>query len=102
MVADTEEATEFVVTVKVTLLLPAAILTEPGTAAEVLLLERETVAPPAGAAPLRVTVPVTDVPPVTLAGLTATGERNASGGSDSEQRRFAAAAIVRRNGSRSG
>lgn len=74
MVADTEEATEFVVTVKVTLLLPAAILTEPGTAAEVLLLERETVAPPAGAAPLRVTVPVTDVPPVTLAGLTATEE----------------------------
>jgi hypothetical protein len=63
--------------VNVAVALPAATATDAGTCAEVLLLERATEIPPAGAAPLKVTVPVTDIPPVTLVGLTATDERAA-------------------------
>jgi hypothetical protein len=63
--------------VNVAVALPAATATDAGTFAEVLLLERATEIPPAGAAPLKVTVPVTDIPPVTLVGLTATDERAA-------------------------
>jgi hypothetical protein len=37
-----------------------------------LLLERETTAPPDGAGPFRVTVPVEDVPPITEAGFSVT------------------------------
>ena len=37
-----------------------------------LSLERLTARPPVGAGPVRVTVPVDDAPPVTLAGLTVT------------------------------
>lgn len=45
-----------------------------------LLLERETCAPPEGAAPLSVTVPVEDcAPPVTLPGLSETDERETAG-----------------------
>ncbi len=55
-------------------MLPAATLTEAGTVAEALLLESETDTPPEGAAPLKVTVPVVDVPLATLEGLTATDE----------------------------
>lgn len=48
---------------------PAATVTLTGTvAADVLSLESVTTAPPAGAAALRVTVPVDDVPPVTRVG----------------------------------
>ena len=43
--------------------------------AALLLLDSETDIPPAGAAALSVTVPVADVPPVTLVGLTETDER---------------------------
>jgi hypothetical protein len=50
--------TELVVTVKVALLAPEAMLTLAGTlAAAVLLLESITTAPDDGAAPLSVTVP---------------------------------------------
>lgn len=58
-------------TVNVAVVAPAATVTLEGVlATAVLLLERETTAPPAGAAPLRVIVPVEDcAPPVTLAGL---------------------------------
>jgi hypothetical protein len=45
--------------------------------AEALLLESETDAPPVGAAALKVTVPVDDVPAVTLVGLTETEESDA-------------------------
>jgi hypothetical protein len=58
----------------VAVVLPAATLTEAGTVAEALLLESETDTPPEGAAPLKVTVPVVDVPLATLEGLTATDE----------------------------
>ena len=63
-------ATGFVATVKVIDVLPTGTVTLGGTVAtEVLPLERVTIAPPSGAAPLRVTVPVEEKPPTTLAGL---------------------------------
>jgi len=55
--------------------LPAGMVTLAGTvAAEALLLESATSAPPAGAATLSVTVPVEEVPPVTVVGLRVTEE----------------------------
>jgi hypothetical protein len=75
MVTDVEAVTLLVLTVNIALLAPAATVTLAGTvAAAVLPLERETTAPPLGAGPLRVTVPVEGVPPVTLSGLSATEE----------------------------
>lgn len=65
-------ATAVVVTVNVAVVDPAATTTEDGTDADVALEERVTVVPPVGAAPVRVTVPVEEVPPVTDVGLTAT------------------------------
>ena len=59
MVTGAEAVTVLVLTVKVELLAPAATVTLAGTvAAAVLSLERETAAPPLGAGPLSVTVPV--------------------------------------------
>ena len=57
------------------LVLPAATVTEAGTVAEALLLDKDTEAPPAGAAPLKVTVPVEDVKLSTVVGLRETEER---------------------------
>jgi hypothetical protein len=76
-VTDAEAVTLLVLTVNVMLLAPAATVTLAGTvAAAVVSLERETAAPPVGAGPLRVTVPVEDcAPPVTLVGFTVTEER---------------------------
>jgi hypothetical protein len=63
-------ATAFVVTVNVAVVALAATLTLAGTvAAAVLLLLSFTTTPPVGAAPLSVTVPVDEVPPVTPVGL---------------------------------
>ena len=59
-------------TVNVALLAPAATVTLAGTVTTDVLLERFTTAPPPGAGPLRVTVPVEEVPPVTLVGLSMT------------------------------
>jgi hypothetical protein len=65
--------TAFVVIAKVALVLPLATTTLAGVcAAAVLLLDRVTVAPPLGAGPLRVTVPLAPVPPTTVVGLTET------------------------------
>ena len=72
-------ATESVATVKLAVLLPAATVTEAGTpAAAVLLEDRDIVTPPVGAAALKVTVPVEDVPLGTLVGLTETEESSAA------------------------
>ena len=63
--------TDAVVTAKVPVAWPAATATLAGTMAEALPLDKVTIAPPVGAAPVSVTVPVADCPPVTEAGLTA-------------------------------
>jgi len=66
-------ATGLVVTVNVAVVAFAATVTLAGTrAAFVLVLERVTTAPPNGAGPVRVTVPVEVFPPVTEFGLRAT------------------------------
>ena len=70
IVTDVEDATPLVVMVKVVLVEPAAIVTLAGTcAAAALLLLSVTTAPPAGAAPFSVTVPVELFPPTTDVGL---------------------------------
>ena len=70
MVAATAEDTAEVETVKVADLAPAAIVTVAGTVALVALALRVTVAPPGGAGPFKVTVPVAPVPPITEDGRT--------------------------------
>src|SRR6266403_3909444 len=83
MVTGVDAATELVLTVKVALVAPAETVTLEGTlAAVVLLLERVTWAPPAGAGPLNVTVPVEEVPPVTLVGFRVIEERERVGGGE--------------------
>ena len=68
-------ATEDVCTVKVALVAPAVTVTLAGTVATaVLLLESATTAPPEGAVALSVTVPCELLPPVTLAGPSASEE----------------------------
>src|SRR5436309_4595794 len=75
MVTTVEEPTGVVLTVKVALVLPAGTVTLAGTvAAPVLLLDKLTTAPPLGAGALSVTVPVEELPPVTLDGLTLSEE----------------------------
>jgi hypothetical protein len=70
MVTDVDEATPLVVMVNVALLEPAGIATfAGGWAAAVLLLCKVTEIPPAGAAPVSVTVPVELLPPTTDAGV---------------------------------
>jgi hypothetical protein len=70
MSAEVVTRTIDVFTVKVALVAPAGTVTLEGTLAAWLLLERRTCAPPAGAGPLSVTVPVEDwVPPTTLVGF---------------------------------
>jgi len=69
-------ATALVLTVKVALVAPAGTITLEDTLAAPLLLESVTCAPPTGAGPLSVTVPVEDcVPPITLVGFTANEDR---------------------------
>jgi hypothetical protein len=70
MLTEVEAVTARVVTVNVALEAPAGMVTLTGTVATaVLLLERETRAPPVGAGALSVTPPVEGVPPLTLVGL---------------------------------
>jgi len=74
-VAEVDKRTTDVFTVKVALLLPAGTITLEGTLAAPLLLESITCAPPAGAGPLSVTVPVDDcAPPITLVGFNVSEE----------------------------
>lgn len=80
-----DAATVLVLTVNVALVAPAATVTLEGTlAAVVLLLESVTIAPPAGAAPLSVTVPVEEFPPVTLVGFTESEERATDAGAEED------------------
>ena len=76
MVTVVDAATALVLTVNAALVAPAGTVTLEGTlAAAVLLLESVTCAPPDGAAPLRVTVPVEEFPPWTLVGFSEREER---------------------------
>jgi hypothetical protein len=68
-------ATAVVLILKLAVVAPAATLTFAGTVAAALSLERAAIRPPAGAAPVRVTVPVEELPPITEAGLTLMEER---------------------------
>jgi len=62
--------------VNVAVVAPAATVTLAGVlATAVSLLESVTVAPPAGAAALSVTVPAEEFPPTTLVGFTISDER---------------------------
>src|SRR2546425_13131379 len=74
MVAEVDAATALVVTVNVTLVAPTGTVTLAGTVAAELLLDSVTCAPPSGAGPFSVTVPVelpVDAPPpVTGVGVT--------------------------------
>lgn len=72
IVAVTEEPTDVVATVKVAAVFPAPTSTEEGTVAKALSLDNATATPPAGAASLKVTVPVEAAPPNTLDGFSDT------------------------------
>jgi hypothetical protein len=70
MVSEVFVATGLVVTLKVAVVAFATTVTLAGTwAAATLLLDRVTTAPPAGAGPLRVIVPIEALPPMTDGGL---------------------------------
>src|SRR5258706_3707914 len=84
--------TALVPTVNVALVAPAGTGTLVSTlATAVLLLESTTCAPPAGAGPLNVTVPVEEFPPVTLVGFSESDERetDAAAEEDSSKSRTA-------------
>src|SRR5467141_4536210 len=83
MVTVVDVATALVVTVNVALVAPAPTVTLDRTLATVvLLLESVTCAPPAGAGPLSVTVPVEEFPPVTLVGFSESEERERDAGAE--------------------
>jgi hypothetical protein len=72
--------TDVVVTVNVAVVAPLATVTLPGTVADGSLLVTVTAAPPEGATPLSVTVPVELLPPTTLAGLSESADSVRVGG----------------------
>ena len=73
--------TAVVVTAKVVLVAPAGTVTLAGTVATAVLpLESVTTAPPAGAAALKVAIPVEEVGPTTLLGLTDNTDRLGAAG----------------------
>src|SRR3989441_5107387 len=80
MVADVDAVTVLVVTVNVTLVAPTGTVTLAGTVAAVLSLDSVTCAPPAGAGPSSVAVPVELLPPVTVVGFTPSEGRGAGCG----------------------
>jgi hypothetical protein len=76
IVTDAFESTATVVAVKVAVVAPAATVTDAGTWAAAVLLEVSvTTAPPAGAGPLSVAVPVEGLPPMTEVGTRPTEVR---------------------------
>jgi hypothetical protein len=79
IVTGVDAVTALVAIAKVALVVPGAIETPAGTvAAVVLLLDRDTAKPPAGAGDVSVTVPCDEAPPVTLAGFTVRVESDAA------------------------
>jgi hypothetical protein len=70
MNTEVDVATGLVPMLKLAPWVPAGTVTLAGIEVTLLLSESATCAPPNGAGPVRVTVPVAPVPPVTLAGLT--------------------------------
>ena len=81
IMTEVETRTAEVLTVNVALVPPAGTVTLEGTLAAPLLLASATCAPPAGAGPLSVTVPVEDCTlPITLVGFSVSEERVGSGG----------------------
>src|SRR2546422_3052426 len=70
MVAEVAAAPALVVPVNVALVAPAGTVTLAGTVAAELSLDSATCAPPAGAGPSSVAVPVELLPPVTVVGFT--------------------------------
>jgi len=80
-VTGVEAVTLLVLAVKMALVAPAGMVTLGGTVTTpVLLLERETRAPPLGAGALSVTVPEEGDPPTTLVGLNESDVRVGPGG----------------------
>src|SRR5438445_1353844 len=79
MVTEVEAATTLVVIVNVALVALAGTVTLPDTVAAELLLDSVTCAPPVGAGPSSVTVPVELLPPVTVVGFTASEVRRTLG-----------------------
>ena len=80
MVTEVDAVTALVFTWKVELVAPAETVTLEGTVADPLSLARTTCAPPAGAGPLSVTVPVEDcTPPITLDGFSVSDDTVGSG-----------------------
>ena len=79
--AEVEKRTIDVLTGNVALVAPAEMVMLEGTLAAALLLKSRTCAPPAGAGPLSVAVPVEDCkPPITLVGFSESDERVGGGG----------------------
>src|ERR1700704_2970751 len=93
MVTVVDEAPALVLTANVALVAPPAIVTPGGTLAAPLLLESATCAPPVGAGPLNVTVPVEEFPLVPLVGFSESDERERDAGTagteDSSKSRIA-------------
>ena len=78
---EVEVRTTLVLTVNDAVVAPAATVTLAGVlATAVLLLESATCAPPLGAGPLNVTVPLDEFPPVTLVGLNVSEASVGAGG----------------------
>src|SRR5258706_11915160 len=90
MVTVVDEATALVLTTNVALVAPAPTVTLGGTLAAPLLLESVTCAPPAGAGPLNITVPVEEFPPATLVGFSESEEREGEGGGATRSEEHAA------------
>ena len=80
IVADVFAGTVFVVTVNVAEVIPAGIVTVAGADASEELVAKDTTSPPAGAAAVKVTVPVTEYPPKIDVGLTLIEDKDTAGG----------------------
>jgi hypothetical protein len=74
IVAVVVAATDVVVTVKVALVAPTATVRLAGTVVTLESSDSDTIAPPLGAAALKVTVPVEELPPFTLVGFNDSAE----------------------------